>query len=98
MTPRDPARMPVDKAVKLLREAAFTPEGEDHPDAGRTIIHCRLGGIGADWDLEDAITLVGRSTWTGYVWSLLDHNLGVEVDGKLYCFAVKMDAPAGVGR
>lgn len=96
MTRSDKARLPVDKAVELLRAQAFEvtdPESQDH---GRRLVHCRLGGFGADWDLEDAISLVGRSTWTGYVVSIFDHNLGVEAEGKLYCFAVKLEAPDGV--
>lgn len=85
------ADLTIEETVALLREHAHTYEG-DHPDAGRTLIHSRLGGIGADWDLESAIALAEASTWRGWVSSLLGHNLGIgtERDGRarLYCFDV----------
>lgn len=87
------SELTIEETVALLRSRAFeVPPDSDTSDAGRVIIHSRLGGIGADWDLDDAIALAERSTWRGWMDSLLGHNLGIEhYDGdrlRLYAFDV----------
>jgi hypothetical protein len=85
--------MSIEETVALLRQHAFTVTDEDASDAGRTLIHSRLGGIGADWDLDDAVALAERAQWRGWIGSLLGHDLGVEVHDsdkvRLYAFDVR---------
>jgi hypothetical protein len=42
--------------ARLMRDAA-----ETDPDSGRVTVHSLLGGIGADWDLDDALALVKQA-------------------------------------
>lgn len=97
----------IDETVALLRAHAFTvPEPEDGDDwtsdVGRTLIHSRLGGIGADWDLDAAIALTQRSTWRGWLDSMLGHNLGIGVSDngreRLYAFDVPAPKPDEIAR
>lgn len=60
----------------------------------RTIVHCFLGGLGADWDLATAIALVRSAEKVGWVPHLLRHELAALKDGKLYCFEVSAPEPA----
>lgn len=82
----------VEETVALLRAHAFTVDDEDSSDHGRTLIHSRLGGIGADRDLDGAIALAERAQWRGGISSLLGHDLGIEVQDadkvRLYAFDV----------
>lgn len=88
----------VEEATALLRQHAFTIAADVKHEPPRTVIHCRLGGIGADWDLDGAIALVERSTWRGWVESIMGHNLGVvaTTDGRerCYCFDVNIERAA----
>lgn len=78
-------------AGALLTAAAFTENREDDWPPNRkprTIIHCRTGGFGADWDLSaaiDAATEADRVFWNT---SLMRHDLCVERHGGFHCFDV----------
>jgi hypothetical protein len=61
----------------------------------RTIIHCFIGCVGTDWDLDSAVTLVREAEKTGWVPNLFGHELAALKDGKLYSFDVR--APEGDG-
>jgi hypothetical protein len=63
-----------EEAKRLLAEHAFTTEH------GRTIIHTFMGGIGADWDLADALAEVDRATDVGWLDDLTGHCLGVKAE------------------
>lgn len=41
---------------RLVTEAAFTD-----PDSGRVTVHSLLGPLGADWDLDDVLTLIDNA-------------------------------------
>jgi len=75
-----------DSIVSVIRQELGTP---------RTIVHCFLGGLGADWDLEGAVKLVREAEKVGWVPNIFAHELGALKDGKLYCFEVR--APEGGG-
>ena len=74
-------------AATALREAAFTDED------GRTTVHSFLGSFGADHDLDRALELVNRSDDRGWIQHPIGHNLGVLVDGKLYCYDAREVGP-----
>lgn len=61
-------------------------------DDDRTIIHCRLGGIGADHDLHTALDLLGRAKEVLWITSMLHHDLAVVVEEdsreRIYCYDV----------
>lgn len=86
-----------EEALAAARSAAFTiaQDGWDMDmkptpaDAGRTILHCFMGGFGADWDLESVQDAIERSTAVGWVDHMLGHDLVVQTDGKLRFFDVK---------
>lgn len=85
-----------EEALRAAHEGAFTIEqtGWDmdmNPvpdDAGRRIIHCFLGGMGAAWDLEGVVALIEEADQCGWVDDIFDHNLAVAADGKVYRFGI----------
>jgi hypothetical protein len=52
-----------DEAKEAIRRCAFTIPA-DLEGAGREIVHCFLGGIGADWDAADAEVAVDNCVET----------------------------------
>ena len=77
------------EALKALYRAAFTVTNKDDSAHGRTLIHCQMGGFGADWDTHAAMALLGHADKIYWTRHLIEHDLIVEVDGKRYAFAVK---------
>lgn len=61
----------------------------------RVLIHCFMGGMGADWSLEGAVKLVERADEVAWVDNLFRHDLGVLADGKVHCFDVRKAASRG---
>lgn len=59
---------------------------EEDSAFGRTIVHCMRTFTGADWDLNDALALVGRSERIRWVDNPFAHELQVWVDGQPYHF------------
>lgn len=78
------------EAIAALRAAGFTvtdPEGSVHE---RTLVHCMLGGFGADWNLAAALGLVKDAERVEWVTDdLLDHPLLAHLGGKRYRFRVQ---------
>ena len=60
----------------------------------RTLIHCFLGGLGCDWDLDTAIGLIRSAEKVGWAPNVFRHELAALKDGKLYCFEVRAPEPA----
>jgi hypothetical protein len=81
-----------EEAIVAARAAAFTT-GE-----GRVIVHCFMGGFGADWDLAGVEDVIERSMAVGWVDHILDHDLMVQTDGKLRFFDVKHPVDLTSGR
>jgi hypothetical protein len=82
-----------DAAKEAVRAGAFTI-AEDYEDAGRVIVHCLSGFIGADWDLEAVLTEIDNAEEVAWTQHLLGHDLAVlsaPRDGQrmLYHFDVK---------
>lgn len=93
--PGDPRPTNKTEAKKALVAAAFT-ETHKHcetcscdvpPD--RQLIHCRLGGMGADHDLESALAHVEESDEIVWITSPFCHDLAVVVGERVYCYAVR---------
>lgn len=69
-----------EEAARLLTARAFTQERDgDEPEGWepRTIIHCRSGGFGADWDLAAVLALLLDAKAVGWTTGLLGHDLGI---------------------
>lgn len=82
-----------DAAKEAVRAGAFTI-GEDYEGAGRVIVHCFIGMIGADWDLDTVLTEIDNAEEIGWTRHLFGHELAVLSalhDGRrtLYHFDVK---------
>lgn len=54
--------MSADRAdvIQRVRDAAW-PETDDDGKTGRRLVHSRLGGLGADWDVDAVVALVERA-------------------------------------
>lgn len=79
-----------EEAIKAVNKAAYRITDPDSNDYNREIIHCFLGGFGADWDKEDIIKLISKSediTWVEG--QIFGHELGVRAEGKNYYFDIK---------
>lgn len=61
----------------------------------RTIIHCFLGALGCDWELDTAIALVREAEKVGWAPSIFRHELAAMKDGKVYRFDVRAPEPEG---
>jgi hypothetical protein len=57
--------------------------------APRQRIHCRLGGLGADWDLDQAIELVRGAAGAAWIPSLMRHDLAVKSGSDVYHFEAR---------
>ena len=80
--------------MKLVTERGFTIDDPDLSDFGRTIIHTRAGGFGADWDVSAAVAFIDAAEQVGWGDSLLGHNLYAVKDGRCIFFDVKGPAHA----
>lgn len=87
-----------DEAIAALRGAAWIEDVvescghrgcEEHPVAEKLRIHSFAGGLGADWDLDEAEAVVARADQVGWSDHLLRHDLAVLVDGRVYRFDVR---------
>jgi hypothetical protein len=86
-----------EEAIAALRSGAWAETCghsgcQDHA-GGKWRIHSIAGGIGADWDLDEAEAAVQRSTEVGWSDHLLRHDLIVLVDGRIYRFDVRRPVP-----
>jgi hypothetical protein len=57
--------------------------------APRKRIHCRLGGLGADWDLDKAVELVRGANGAAWIPSLMRHDLAVKSGDDVYHFEAR---------
>jgi hypothetical protein len=80
----------------LVREAAWDEQqdcpschGEGRVPGGRMVVHSRMGGIGADWNLEGVLEAVDKADNIWWSKSIFGHDLVVEVDGKPVSFEVR---------
>ena len=103
MTEREIKEITKEEAIAALRKHAWTqrsdevtcghPGGEDHRAEGRTVIHSVLGGFGADWDLDDAITAVESAQKVAWSANWMGHDLAVQTaEGKVVRFEAKASA------
>jgi hypothetical protein len=89
----------VEDVIRLAMDQAWDEglecehcKGSGTVPGGRRLIHSILGFIGADWDAEEVIDAVRRADrvqWQGD--DRTQHQLVVEVDGRVYQFAVKRE-------
>ncbi len=88
----DSVVLTVDEAIAAVERCKWiVPDewdaGEPRADAGREIVHCFRGSIGADWDASAAIELIRRSELCAFAWFLFGGVcLGVKADGNTYWF------------
>jgi hypothetical protein len=70
--------------AKLLATEAAWECGPESIDSGRTLLHSRAGGIGADWDLDDVLAFIEKADEVGFGFSLLGHEMYVvaQDDGR----------------
>jgi hypothetical protein len=54
----------------------------------RKRIHCFLGGLGANWDLDEAVRFVRTAEKVGWAPNIFRHELAALKDGKIYAFDV----------
>ena len=80
-----------------IRAADILAAIEGELGTSRTLIHCFLGGFGADWDLEGAVQLVREAEKVGWAPSIFRHDLAALKDGKLYRFEVRAPEPEAAG-
>ncbi len=76
-----------------IAEALAAVDAATFTIGGRRIIHTFAGMIGADWDADDSVAFIARSSGRAWVDHLLGHDLSVLVDGRVVYFDVKR--PAG---
>lgn len=83
----DPETDPLIPASRI-RAAVADALGEQ-----RTLIHCFMGSMGADWSLEGAVKLTRRedaqSAWAP---NMFRHELAVYADGKMHRFDARRPA------
>jgi hypothetical protein len=81
----EPQHITIEEAASAVEAAAFTIvqtgwDMQNRPvptDAGRRIIHTFAGPVGADWDADDAVAFIARSSDRAWVDNVFDHDLGV---------------------
>lgn len=90
----DPIRIPAspEEAAEAATAAAFTVTDPESSNHGRTLLHCRAGGFGADWDLAPVLEVIRNAR--EIVWApgplTMGHDLLVIADdGVNYRFEVK---------
>lgn len=76
-------------AVAALRAVAFEVTEPEDSAYGRTLVRCARTFTGADWDLDDAIELVGKAERICWTRHMLSHDLQVWVGGEPYNFNVE---------
>jgi hypothetical protein len=75
-----------EEAVAAATAAAFTVTDPEDSRCGRVLLHCFIGTMGASWDLDRVLELIGRATDITWSWSMFEHELSVYVDGRAYTF------------
>lgn len=84
----DPGPDPVIPASRI-RETVKTALGEQE-----VLIHCMMGGFGADWSLAGAIGLARRDgAQCAWAPSIFRHDLAIQADGKMYRFDARRPRP-----
>ena len=79
----DSTGVPVRDLAAVLRDVGEMPKH-------RMVVHCRLGGMGADWGLPAALDLVASARSVDWSRGLFGHDLVVVgEDGKQYRFDVR---------
>lgn len=73
-------QLSVDEAIAAIERCAFTipdrdNDGEPMYQAGRRIVHCFIGTMGADWDVAAAIDEVRNADRVGWAHSLFGECL-----------------------
>lgn len=85
-------------AAKAQAWTVADPESQDH---GRTLVHCRGGFTGADWDLDSVIETIESAQsveWDtdSFSGKVFGHQLAVlTVDGMAWRFDVRAPEKAG---
>lgn len=78
-----------DEALEAVRKGAFVIDDPESDQHGRSIVHCFLGPIGADWDTDAVLDLIAQADEVAWVDNFLGHNLAVGCRGKVYRFDVR---------
>lgn len=77
-----------EEAAEAATNAAFHITDTESSEYGRKIIHCFIGFIGADWNLEAVLEDLNKAdeiTWTDH-W--MGHDLTIRVDNQVHHFGV----------
>lgn len=83
--------MTTDEAIAAIERCKF-PVTEERLIEGRVVeskrevVHCFLGGLGADWDAENAIVLARAAAEATWVQTMLGRCLGLLVENRTYIF------------
>jgi len=73
--------------IEQVRAQAFVL-----PDDEGRVVHSFLGSFGANWDVEDVVTMINEAKEVAWVNNVLDHNLRVTAaNGKAYFFQVDQE-------
>lgn len=77
-------RVSTHDAIRLVAEHGFIITDPESDDCGRTIIHTRAGGFGADWDLADAVKFVrtAHSQWHTGLFGTTLISIGTGADDR----------------
>jgi hypothetical protein len=85
-----------ERVKQLAREAAWdeqkdcpTCKGDGRVPGGRKVIHSRLGGFGADWDLDSVLNAIDNADQVRWAKSLFGHDLVVVTGDKVVSFEVR---------
>jgi hypothetical protein len=71
-------------------DAAAALRSKAHQDSeGRVVVHCLLGIVGTDWELDEALRLVSKATHVAWADHPFRHHLAVVADGRQYNFDVE---------
>jgi hypothetical protein len=91
------AEVSKEEAYDAAEKAAWPEMGEscghrgceEHREAKRLLIHCRAGGLGADWPLADVVNAIVNAQQCAWVVDLMGHDLLVVAeDGRRLLFEV----------
>ncbi|MFD0856651.1 hypothetical protein ACFQ07_30750 [Actinomadura adrarensis] len=87
----------IDSIAAAVTAAAFEVTDPDSSDHGRKLVHCFIGTIGADWDLDSVLDLLrspgAKAQWSSHALAR-DHGLQVVApDGRVRYFQVQRPEP-----
>lgn len=71
------------EAGEIVSKSCYYNDDVDSSNYGRSTLHCFLGMFGADWDKDEIMKLIAKSTereWA--VGQMMGHELGILAENK----------------